>query len=101
MSEQFKTVDIQQAKQMLKTKAVTVIDIRDGESFKEAHIDGAILINRENIKDFIEKSDKAKTVLCYCYRGISSQDAVRILLKNGFKDVYNLQGGYEAWRSHP
>ena len=99
MSDTFKTVSISQAKEMLQSKGVTVVDIRDPDSFKEAHIEGAVSINRENIKDFIERSDKTKTVLCYCYRGFSSQEAARFLLKNGFKEVYNLQGGFEAWRA--
>ena len=97
--DNFKTVSIEQAKEMLKTKDVTVVDIRDGDSFQAAHIEGAILINRDNIQEFIEKGDKTRKVLCYCYRGISSQDAARHLLKHGFKEVYNLRGGFEAWRS--
>jgi len=100
MPESFKTANIQQAKEMLKSQSVTVVDIRDPESFEEDHIKGAISLNRDNIKDFIEKTDKTVTVLCYCYRGISSQEAARILLRNGFQEVYNLQGGFEAWRSY-
>ena len=99
MPESFKTANIEHAKQMLKSKDVTVVDIRDPESFKEDHIEGAILLNKENIKEFIEKTDKTKVVLCYCYRGFSSQEASRFLLQNGFKEVYNLQGGFEAWRA--
>jgi len=94
----FKIIDIHQAKKCVDDHSALVIDIRDPQSFQEAHIPGAVHISQENIEDFIQNSDKSKSLICYCYHGISSQNAAQFLCDQGFPVVYSLQGGFEEWR---
>ena len=44
--------------------------------------------------------DRAQTMVFYCHRGSRSQQAASHVLKMGFKDVHNLQGGIDAWSVH-
>ena len=95
----FKIIDIHQAKEFVDDHSALVIDIRDPQSFQEAHIPHAVHISQENIEAFIQHSDKSKSLICYCYHGISSQNAAQFLCDQGFSVVYSLQGGFEEWRS--
>jgi rhodanese-related sulfurtransferase len=45
-----------------------------------------------------KKLDKTKPVLVYCAAGGRSASAAKDLKKAGFKKVYDLEGGYDAWK---
>ena len=92
-------IDIHEAKDMIDAGQASIVDIRDAASFQEAHIEGAVLLNDENVNDFIEKVDKNKPLICYCYHGHSSQSAAQYFHLNGFAKVYSIDGGLEEWRS--
>ena len=95
-------MDIHEAKKIIDDQGIVILDIRDPEAFKEAHIPKAVPLNDENVEEFLRKTDKSSPILCYCYHGFSSQSAVAFLKEQGFKDVYSLDGGFEAWRvSYP
>jgi thiosulfate sulfurtransferase len=49
--------------------------------------------------EFLAVADKAKPLIVYCYHGNSSQGAANYFDGLGFKEVYSVDGGYEAWRS--
>ena len=82
---------------MMKEGHVTIIDIRKNDDYRNAHIKGAFSLEGNAFNDFIHKADKSKTIICYCYKGISSKRSCRKLIKAGFHNVYNLKGGYNAW----
>ena len=94
----FKQIDAQGAKELIGRGNLTVVDIRDMQSYFEAHIPGAVSVTEENVPDFIKTADRNIPLICYCYHGISSQGAAQFFIQNGFKDVYSIQGGFEEWR---
>ncbi len=75
-----------------------IIDIRDPDAYKAGHIINAKLINNSNIADYINASDKSRTLIIYCYSGNSSQNAAQYFSGQGFTDVYSLQGGFGIWQ---
>ncbi|MDX1451690.1 MAG: thiosulfate sulfurtransferase GlpE [Oleiphilaceae bacterium] len=79
-------------------RPVTLVDIRDPQSFVTGHIPGAILIDNSNVQKFIEESNHSDALVVCCYHGNSSQSAADFFSQNGFKECYSLDGGYEAWR---
>jgi thiosulfate sulfurtransferase len=98
MTNSFKQIDIHQAKSML--DQVVLVDIRDEASYQQAHISGALALSDQNIQEFLSNTPRNKPVICYCYHGISSQNAANFLVEQGFEDVYSLIGGFEEWRRH-
>jgi len=86
-------------KQLLATKAEQLIDVRTPQEFAKYHIQSAqnIDLRSPNFKKEIEKLDKTKPVLVYCLSGVRSAAAARIIAAAGFKTVYNLDGGINAW----
>ena len=94
----FEQIDVSKAKEMIDKKQATVVDIRDPGSFAEAHIQGAINIDDNNVQEFLKNTDKHKPLVCYCYRGFSSQGAAEYFSGQGFAQVYSVIGGFEQWR---
>ena len=97
--ENFKQIDIDEAHTMINKGNVTIVDIRDQESYEAAHIKNALTVNDKNVESFIRGTDKNKPLICYCYHGFSSQSAAEYFKQNGFKEVYSVEGGFEKWKA--
>ncbi len=93
----FKELDPHKAQEMVEEGSVNVIDIRDPGSYSAGHIPSAVSLNDTNVKEYIESADKEKPLIVYCYHGITSRGAAEYLSQNGFKEVYSMTGGFEAW----
>lgn len=80
-------------------KDVQLVDVRTPAEFAEGHLENALNINvSEN--DFItevEKLDLEKPIYVYCRSGKRSAKAALILKDVGFKEIYDMQGGYLHW----
>jgi thiosulfate sulfurtransferase len=98
MMMQIPEIQIDQAKERLDHKDGIFVDIRDPDSYQAAHIPGALHLHDANLQEFLQKTDKEKPLVVYCYHGNSSLGAVAYLLENGFKNVASMSGGFEAWR---
>ena len=97
--QSFTRISVQKAHELIKSSDVTIVDIRDANSYAKGHIERAKDLNDENIDVFLNEADKEKPLICYCYHGNSSQRAAAFLVSQGFKEVYSVDGGYEEWRS--
>jgi len=96
--EQFEEIDTQKAKEMIDQGGITIVDVRDRDSFEEGHIEGAQSVGDTNIDEFVNSTDKNKPVLCYCFMGFSSQNAAQYFIEQGFEAVYSMAGGYTQWQ---
>lgn len=80
-----------------KDEELTVLDIRDPESFAAGHIQDAVHLTNSNAKEVLNNlSPTAKLVVC-CYHGHSSQPASEWIAEQGFSPVFSLDGGYTEW----
>lgn len=94
-------VDLSPAEFKAKIEADTVvlIDVRTPEEYMDGFIAGAgtIDVNGTLFEMKIKELDKSQAVYVYCAAGRRSTKAAKILEKNGFKEIYNLDGGVRAW----
>lgn len=75
-----------------------ILDVRTKGEFEEGYIPHAINMEiGEMSEEEIEKLDKEKTYILYCRSGGRSSRASQMLDFLGFKNVYNLEGGYMGW----
>lgn len=79
----------------------TVLDVRTPKEYTEGHLNGSVNINYfdKDFKDQVAKLDKSKPVYVYCHSGGRSAKAMTIMKGEGFTTVYNLTGGYSAWKA--
>lgn len=78
-----------------------VVDVRGAEEYLQGHIRGARHIPASDIRTAGEtlRRFKEKPVVVCCERGPHGASAMRALQDQGFKQVVNLRGGMQAWRS--
>lgn len=83
----------------LKQTNVQILDVRTPQEFKEKHISGAVNldINDADFEKQMLELDKTKPAYIYCLAGGRSKRAADFAAKNGFKEVYNLEYGINAW----
>ncbi|MBU3160749.1 CoA-disulfide reductase [Clostridium frigoris] len=72
-----------------------VLDVRTEIEFDNGHIEGAINIPVDSLRERIGELDKNKEIIEYCQVGLRGYVASRILTQKEFK-VKNLTGGYKS-----
>lgn len=72
-----------------------LLDVRTEMEFNNGHIEGALNIPVDSLRERIGELDKNKEILEYCQVGLRGYVAARILEQKGFK-VKNLTGGYKS-----
>ena len=86
---------------MLKTlgSSAQLIDVRTAEEFVLDRLENAQNFNLRDsdFKDRLKALDKSKPILVYCAAGGRSLKTMEMLTKFGFKDIYELEGGINAW----
>lgn len=70
-----------------------ILDVRTIEEYNLSHIDGAINIPLDELRENLKKLDKSKEIVVHCHSGLRSYLACRILKQKGY-NVKNLIGGY-------
>ena len=90
------TVDAYQM--MQDTDEFILLDVRRDEEFREAHIEGAVLIPDYEIESraAAELPDIDALILVYCRSGRRSADAANKLVGMGYTNVYDF-GGIIDW----
>ncbi|MBN1411756.1 MAG: FAD-dependent oxidoreductase [Spirochaetales bacterium] len=74
-----------------------LIDVRTRGEYKQGTIEGAVNIPIDDLRQRIEELPADKKIIVFCAVGARAYLACRILSQSGFKDVYNLSGGYETY----
>lgn len=77
------------------------IDVREREEWEQGHIEGALhwpLSALMQDAGAFTRTDPDRPAILYCRVGIRSRRAAALLAAAGHHKLYNLAGGYEAWR---
>ncbi len=80
---------------------IQILDVRTAEEYQSGHIKNALQANwldKTQFADRIQHLDKAIPVLVYCASGVRSGQAMKAMAQQGFKEVYNMEGGMSAWK---
>jgi len=79
-------------------KGMMLLDVRTNKEYEGGHIPGAVHVPLSDIGDKIKKLKKDKELVVYCQSGNRSIWAIKRLMGMGYKNLYNLKGGYNAWK---
>lgn len=94
----FQPISVDAARRLIREKSPVILDVRDASAFREAHLPNAIQINLPIARSLVDRFGRDQPLLVYCQRGRASAEVAARLLEYGFREVYSLEGGFEAWR---
>lgn len=97
--EKIVTISIADAKAMFDKGGVIFLDVREPKEYKKGHIPGALSIPRGLLEFKISKEfpDKNASIVVYCRTGARSSLATYALVRMGYKNLKNMDGGWMAW----
>jgi rhodanese-related sulfurtransferase len=95
----YTTIQPSEAKEMIDSDTVTVVDVRTQSEYEDAHLENAVLVSLDTIgdTDITALPDKDATLIVYCRTGVRSAQACAALAKLGYTHVYNMDGGITSW----
>lgn len=96
-----KNVDAGTFKKLIDEQKSILIDLRTSDEIhSKGMITGAKQIDflAKDAEAVIGKLDKKKTYLIYCAGGGRSGDCAELMQKLGFKEVVNLEKGFDDWK---
>lgn len=110
----YTTVCVGEAKNMIEEGEIFILDVRTPDEFNAGHIEEATLIPIASLKNpsgepVLPDNELLKSRLCelpdnkdakilvYCKTGTRSLNACKLLVAEGYTNVYNMDGGIKAW----
>ena len=97
--DNYQQISQEEAKEMMDTQDVIILDVREQDEYDSGHIPGAVLlpvgtIDEETAAEVIPEKDS--TVLVYCRSGNRSKTASSALIELGYTTIYEF-GGINTW----
>lgn len=75
-----------------------LVDVRTKDEYDLFHIDGALNIPLESIRNNLDLLPKNKQIVLCCEQGKKSYFAYQIMRQNGYKKILSLSGGLKIYR---
>ncbi len=91
-----KQIAAPELKAMLERGEITLFDVRPSSERDIASIAAAHALDAQG-QALLFSLDRGAAVAFHCHHGVRSQDAASQLIGEGFRNVYNLKGGIDAW----
>jgi phage shock protein E len=79
-------------------KGIMLLDVRTDREYNQGHIPGAVHVPLSEVGTRVKKVKKDKELVVYCRSGNQSIWAIKRLMGMGYTHLYNLKGGYSAWK---
>jgi len=76
--------------------AIELVDVRTDEERALATIEGSRLLDQA-YHDALLLRDRDTPIVFQCHLGVRSHDAAEYFRREGFRNLYNLRGGIDAW----
>ena len=85
---------------LINTQDAVLVDVRETSEYESGRLPNAIHIPLSQLDSRGSELAKftARPVIAYCARGNRSRSAGAALARIGFKDIYNLNGGFRSWK---
>ena len=77
---------------------ICLLDVRQNWEYKLCALPNSLHIPLVDLDDRLEEIPPSHMIVVICHHGIRSQQGALKLIKAGFKEVFNLTGGIDAWR---
>lgn len=95
----YQQISQEEAKEMMDTREVIILDVREQDEYDSGHIPDAVLLSVGTIDGDTAAAvipEKDSTVLVYCRSGNRSKTASSALAELGYTNIYEF-GGIKTW----
>ena len=95
----YQQISQEEAKEMMDTQDVVILDVREQDEYDSGHIPDAVLLPVGTIDEDAAAAvipEKGSTVLVYCRSGNRSKTASSALAELGYTNIYEF-GGIKTW----
>ena len=95
----YQQITQEEAKEMMDTQEVIILDVREQDEYDSCHIHDAVLLPVGNIDEDTAAEvipEKDSTVLVYCRSGNRSKQAADKLARLGYTNIVEF-GGINSW----
>ena len=90
-------LNVEEAKGMLDRGEIQLFDVRPETESAIARIAAGRSLDSAGMDHYLRSLDPSTPIAFYCHHGIRSRGVAEQMLSKGFKKVYNLRGGIDAW----
>lgn len=77
--------------------SVKLVDIRSREEFQAVHINGAVLLSQDVMRELMASGSNTKPIVVVDHQGKNGLDAAAYFIGHGLQNVRCLRGGIDAW----
>ncbi|UPW84764.1 rhodanese-like domain-containing protein [Lysinibacillus sp. Ag94] len=96
--ESYENITPLEAKPLIESEKVHVLDVRNQTEYDAGHIENAQHIMVGTLSKRLDELQTDKKIVVQCQGGARSAIAVSVLKANGIHNIVNLTGGYMAWQ---
>src|SRR5262245_14630192 len=77
--------------------SVRLVDVRSREEFEAVHIEGAILLSQDVMRQIMAEGSNTRPLVVVDHQGKNGLDAAAYFMGHGLQNVRCLRGGIDAW----
>ncbi|HVI08917.1 MAG TPA: MBL fold metallo-hydrolase [Candidatus Binatia bacterium] len=92
-------ISVQELNLRRRTNDIRVLDVRRPPEFQAGHIEDAVLAPLDGLAGASVPFSHDEPIGVHCKGGYRSAIACSLLLRAGFKNIVNVQGGFDAWQA--
>ncbi len=94
----YETITPKQLEARIKRRErLRLIDVREPIEYEIARIEGAELLPLSKFNEWAAALNPDEEIVVMCHHGIRSAQVCAMLMRGGFKRLYNLAGGIDRW----
>lgn len=76
---------------------IQLLDVREPQERAIASLPDCVAIPMREIPSRLAELDPDRPIIVMCHSGARSRHVAAFLLANGYEQVFNLEGGIDAW----
>ena len=93
------TIGPVELKDLMDNEKVNLLDVRRDADYEVSHIPGATSIPKDELPDKLDRLEKGKTTVVYCYNSQCHLGAEACLILADYKyPCVHLEGGFKVWK---
>ena len=96
----YSDISVEQLDDLRSDPELLILDYRDPQTFAQGHISGAVNVSNELVGRLMREKAFNRPLLIYCYHGNSSRELADLLVMIGYRHVFNLVDGWQAWQNY-